>query len=344
MKVRNIAICPASGLQDHASDELHLVGGGGGSRAILALSGIIYALHKAGLLQNLCTIGGISGGSFGTLMLAAGMSPEEIVRQAIAIDFQGLLTGKPGILRLLYTALFKERFETTRPEQSFYTTEKVGEWIDELVPVWPKKYWTMAIDGATGKHQILFTAQAVFRISESGQVEQISDKPARLSDAIRGSIALPGFIASQNWNGIRLVDGALSWDGTCPIGVPVRHFDLSPNTIVAGYFADHKQPGFLNQLIYWWQDYQRRDYPWSAETRDPARWAKRGTALIHPRFYFPSMKFTFTADEKWEAVIKSFQSTTRALLRTGKINMDKFQQMEQFANNREGFIESFKVL
>lgn len=340
MKASNNALFPASGLQHHESDELHLVGGGGGSRAILALSGIIFALHKAGLLPKLRTIGGISGGAFGTLLLAAGMSPEEIVQQAIAIDFQGLLDSHAGILRLLYTALFKERFETTRPQSSIYSTERVGAWVDERVSVWPDKYWTMAIDGETGRHQILFTACGVYRIAEGGKVEQISDKPPRLSDAIRGSIALPGFIAPQEWNGIRLVDGALTWDGSCPIGLAVRHFDAVPNTVLAGYFADHKQSGLLKKLIYAWEDFQRRDYPWSEQQRDPARWASKGAAVIHPRFYFPTMKFSFSTEEKWEAVIKSFQSTARALLLTGKIDMEMFQQMEHFASDRQSFIES----
>lgn len=338
MKATDNVLCPASGSQHHSSDELHLVGGGGGSRAILAMSGIIYALHKAGLLKKLRTIGGISGGAFGTLMLAAGMSAEEIVRQAIAIDFQGLLNTHAGTLRLLYAALFKERFETSRPHSYIYSTERIGDWIDERVSVWPENYWTMAIDGDTGRHQILFTARGVTRISESGEIEQISDKPARLSDAIRGSIALPGFIAAPKWNGLRLVDGALTWDGTCPAGVAVRQLGASPGNLIACYFADHRKPGLLNSLMYQWEDFLRRDYPWSEEQRDPSQWAKKGATLIHPDFHFPTMKFTFTDDEKWDAVIKSFHSAACGLLRTGRIDIDKFFELESFANNREAFI------
>src|SRR6185295_6194499 len=108
----------------------HLVGGGGGSRAILALSGLIFALYKAGFdFKKLKTIGGISGGAIPTLMLASGMSPGRIVMTAVDVDFASQLTRHSSYLVLIYSMIMKERYETTRPLAAVFSTEKVADYI-----------------------------------------------------------------------------------------------------------------------------------------------------------------------------------------------------------------------
>jgi predicted acylesterase/phospholipase RssA len=101
---RLVASSPAS----LARENLHLVCGSGGSRAILASAGFLYALHKAGL-SDFRTLGGVSGGSIPSLMFAAGIEPGKVVELAIDIDFSSKLTRRTDIVRMFVAFLLRER-------------------------------------------------------------------------------------------------------------------------------------------------------------------------------------------------------------------------------------------
>src|SRR3990167_6337629 len=97
-------------------DEKHLVCGSGGSRAVLGSAGAILGCHLAGI-NNWRSIGGVSGVSLPTVMLAAGLPPTKIVRTAIEIDFSGLLTRHAGLLQVLLAYCRKDRNEKLLPRK-----------------------------------------------------------------------------------------------------------------------------------------------------------------------------------------------------------------------------------
>ena len=68
-----------SGARNLGTPSLHLVCGSGGSRAILAGTGAILALNVAGH-KKFHSVGGISGGSIPTALLALGMDSKELTR------------------------------------------------------------------------------------------------------------------------------------------------------------------------------------------------------------------------------------------------------------------------
>ena len=335
MTANKISITANTDLRS-SPEGIHLVGGGGGSRAILALAGIIYALSKAGLLK-FKSIGGISGGAIVTLMLAAGMSAREMVKLAIDIDFASLMTRRTSPFWLFYALSFKERFETTLPRWSVFSTEKVAGWIDQRVASWPESYWTMAIDEA--HKQIIFTAGGVYRRYHDGRCEKISDRPARVSDALRCSMAVPGFISPHSWNGQMLWDGGMSCDGLCPVGIPLSIMGARPEDVIGCHVGARQLPGFKNTLKKSWERILRFGSSFTEEEKDPHRWEALGVTIVHPELNkFGSLKFSLSADEKWDAVISSSLSTARTLAGKGLISAAKLQELESLAGDRQAFI------
>src|SRR5271155_1553133 len=104
--------------------ELNLVCGSGGSRAILGCAGAILACHLSGI-KKWNTIGGSSGGAIAAVLLASGMHPVEVAHKAIEIDFADMLTRQTGILGVMYAFLMKYRYDKTRPIKGVFSTEKL---------------------------------------------------------------------------------------------------------------------------------------------------------------------------------------------------------------------------
>ncbi|MBX9573200.1 MAG: patatin-like phospholipase family protein [Candidatus Obscuribacterales bacterium] len=323
-----------------AKDNLHLVCGSGGSRAILASAGAIYALHKAGL-DNWKTIGGISGGSLPSLLLASGEKPGDMVRLAIDIDFSSMLTRRTNVFMTFMAFLLKERLAQSRPRKAVLGSEKLRDFLDGRITEWPEKYWTMAVAGRT---QIVFTAKGVFQYLHDGTMRQLSDKPAPLGDAVRASCAIPGIIEPVLWTnprngeGIYLFDGALSWDGQCPIGVVVRDFGAKPNEVVGCDVGDRHFGGFSGFVSKFWRFFCGQGCVWPDDETDPAFWAAQGSLVVYPELNkFNSLQFTLTAEQKWDAVIESYFATVVRLWKIGRIDNAKFQELSELARNPQLF-------
>jgi len=327
----------ARAAQDCNSFE-HLVGGGGGSRAILAISGMMYAMDLGGIdLDKLESIGGISGGAMPTLMLAQGMKPAQIVCTAVDVDFADNLVKHGNTFQLFYALLMKERYERTKPIPAIFSTEKVAEYFDSRVPTWPEKFWCMAVHK---ENQILFTARGVFQCSYDGTVTMISNKPALVSDAIRGSMAVPGIIRPRYWKGRFLFDGVLSWDGLCPVGVVLRNFGADPHKVIACDVRDQNKGKVWAFLKKTWERLLV-GLPWSEEERSPRRFVADGITLVEPELNkFGSLKFKLTEEEKWEAVISSFCGTLKMLHKQGKVSDAKLAELEALAADSARFIDS----
>jgi len=104
---------------------MNLVCGAGGSRAILGSSGAILACHFAGI-SDWRTVGGASGGSIPTVLLAAGYTPKDIAHYCIDIDYSALLTRHGGIMKVVSAYFFKDTFyRLARPKHGLFGSEKI---------------------------------------------------------------------------------------------------------------------------------------------------------------------------------------------------------------------------
>lgn len=319
-----------------ARENVHLVCGSGGSRAILASAGFLYGLHKCGL-SSFATIGGVSGGSIPSLMFAAGVEPGRMVQLAVDIDFSSKLSRRTNIIQMFLAFLLKERLAQTRPRKAVLGSEKLESFIDELIPVWPEQYWTMAV---AGKTQVVFTSKGVFQYLHDGSMRQLSEKPGPLGLAVCASCAVPGIIEPKLFQDIYLFDGALSWDGQCPVGVVVRDMGAAPNHVIACDVGDREGGGMSEFVNDFWRFFCGRNCVWPDDERDPAVWAAQGSLVVAPKVNkFGSLQFTLTADQKWDAVMTGFAETITSLWKAGMIDQARFQELGVLASNRELFIQ-----
>ncbi|MBX9690476.1 MAG: patatin-like phospholipase family protein [Candidatus Obscuribacterales bacterium] len=316
-----------------ARENLHLVCGSGGSRAILASAGFVYAIDKCGL-KNFSTIGGVSGGSIPSLMYAAGLPAGRVVQLAVDIDFSSMLTRRANVFKMFLAFLLKERLAQTRPREAVLGSEKLESFIDELLPVWPEKYWTMAV---AGKTQVVFTSKGVFQYLHDGSMRQISDKPGPLGLAVCASCAVPGIIDPKYWQKMYLFDGALSWDGQCPIGVVVRDMGAKPSQILACDVGDRE--GGLSEFVNnFWRFFCGRDCVWPEDERDPAIWEAQGSTVVMPKINkFASLQFTLSSEQKWGAVMAGYADTITMLWKRGVIDHNKFEALGALVANQELF-------
>lgn len=306
----------------------HLTCGAGGSRAILGSAGGIVACHLAGL-NDWETMGGISGGSIPTVLLAAGGSPVDMMRMAIDIDFAKLVPSHATPLRLVIAFLLKNRFEYTRPHKGVLGSELLGKWIDERIPVWPKKFWTMAVVGRT---QIVFTADGVFQYLADGSMRKIADQPPPVGLAIRATCAVPGIIDAVPYNGRWLFDGALSWDGLCPVGLVQRHFGADPNEIVALDVGD--EPSRWSTLVTWFWKLVCGGH--CVPPDNTVNFTGSGVLMMEPHVTsVRSLQFTLTTEDKWEAVLAGFQEAVGEMAAAGVLSGTKLDELLAISQNVE---------
>jgi len=313
MSYKTEALAPAQ-----SSRELNLVCGSGGSRAILGSSGAILACHVAGI-DNWRTLGGASGGSIPTALLAGGVHPTKIVRLTIEIDFSSLLSRHASLLRIILASLLQGRFERTRPRKGVLSSEKLGQFVESQVQSWPKGYWTVAV---SGDKQWLFNAEGIFEYSPDGSCRQLSTRPAPLGLAVRASCAVPGVIDAVPYNGTYLFDGALSIDGRCPVGAAKRHFKTKPEAIVACDVGEDESKGarrrrMILKLLHLDE--------WQAAPATPVDFS--GTVVIKPTVTnFRSLQFTLSLDQKWQAVMSGFMGAVPALENAGLLTAERLDK------------------
>lgn len=301
-----------------AARELHLLLSSGGSRAILAGAGVVLACHHAGI-TNWKSIGGISGGSLPALFLSSGMDAKTTVSTALDVDFASLLTRRGGMLKILFASLMQRRYEKTRPRFGVLSSEKLGGFLEEKVPLWPTRYWTMA---CVGDDQLIFTKPGVHQHKADGSYRLLATESGPLGAAIRGSCAVPGIIDAvpleANGEKFWLHDGALSKEGRTPASVPERFYGARPHDIIVCDVGDGTpQESRRNRWkLKWWKVIcgelcipQHEPEPLSNED---------GYIMIEPtEFKFGSLQFTLTRDQKWQAVMSGYMGAIPALEKAG---------------------------
>lgn len=322
---------PAAALQDH-----NLVGGAGGSRAILATSGAILACHQAGL-ANWNSLGGASGGSIPTVMLAAGVHPTNIVRMTIDLDFASKLTRHGSLVKVLLAYIMKDRYEKTRPRKGVLASDKLGEFIDSLAPTWPANYWTVA---AVGKSQWLFKADGVYEYSEDS-CRKISG-PVPVGLAIRASCAVPGIIDAVPFTldgkVLYLFDGALGIDGRCPVGIVRRTLKQPAERIIACDVGEEKK-GKMDQRIRRLWKLVCGEGCLPEPGSDTPRYSQ-GTVLIRPpATSVRSLQFTLTRDQKWEAVMSGFASAVAELETVGLLSGLRLDNAKEIGRSFQAILQ-----
>lgn len=309
--------------------ELNLVCGSGGSRAILGSAGAILACHQAGI-SNWQTLGGASGGSIPTVMLAAGVHPKDVVRITMETDFSSLLTRHGGLFQILLAYVMKDRYEVSRPKKGVLGSEKVGQFIDKHVPNWPSNYWTVA---AVGHTQWLFNAEGIFEYHPCGKVIRISASPAPVGLAVRASCAVPGIIDAVPFMGRWLFDGALTVDGRCPVRVLKRHYGYLPENIIGVDVGDDESKQSRRVRKAWKVLCGANCLP---PTKHPID--KEGVHVITPTVTsFRSLQFTLTLDQKWEAVMSGFAGAVPTLQKAGLLTGDRLESANAILQSYEGF-------
>jgi len=292
---------------------LHLLISSGGSRAILAGAGTILACDHAGI-KSWESIGGISGGSLPTVLHAAGNDARTAVKIALDVDFASLLTRRGSIFKILFAYLMQSRYEQTRPKKGVLSSEKVGTYIEDQVAAagtvgWPNKYWTQCgvEDGV-----LVYTQTGIHHIKRSGSYRLLMSEPGPLGIAVPGIIdAVPVQIGKdQFW----LHDGVLSPEGRTPVSVPERFFGAKPNQIIVcdvGESDGSRQSKPSKAKIFWrWFCGKLcipEFYPAPLNEAD-------GYILCEPTVTnFPSLQFTLTRDQKWQAVMSGYMGAVIAL-------------------------------
>lgn len=299
-----------------APHELNLVCGAGGSRAILGTTGAILAADALGI-SRWHTIGGISGGSIPSLMLASGMPARDIARHVIEIDFNSMLTPRTHLLGVFWAFFLKECAWKRRKERGVLSSEKVGDFVESYSPRWPKNYWTVAV---AGDRQLLFTADGVFEYFNDGRSRrQISDKPAPVGLAIRASCAVPGVIDAVEFQGEFLLDGGLCADGRCPVGVVKRELGAPPASIVALDVGEASMDSERREHWFWRTVRRIVCGPCCDPEPSAPVDAAGGVVLVTPAVSnMESLEFKLSPDQKWQALMSGFTAAASALEKTGR--------------------------
>lgn len=287
----------------------HYVISAGGSRAILAGCGSIFASQLAGVDWN--SIGGVSGGSIPAILLAAGFSPAQLLKYALELDFREKCVATAGKLKTLLAVLLKEYHEHPQNRTGFgvMETDKLAEFIDELVPVWPEKFWTMAVDGTS---QIVFKKDGIFRYDIDGTCTKLSDNPGKPGFAIQATCAIPGITKAPKLDGVHLYDGAYTHHGICPVGVPIERWGADPKTVIGVCVGEDMMDGIAGYL--------RRFWKWIWRIQPDNSWGPHaaGAIEIHPHIdHIHALRFDLSADEKWLAVLEGFAETVEAYAANG---------------------------
>jgi len=274
----------------------------------------MYGLESRGM-KEWRTIGGVSGGAIPALIIASGMSAHEMMQRLMQLDMKLFMTSSKRFFRVLLSYMRQDKTNYL-PDTAIMDSTQLGQLLESMVPSWPKGFWTMAVTFLPEKEgfcQVLFTDHGVFLYHRDGSCEQLSDKPASVSLALRATCAVPGLIGHVEYMGMRLYDGMLSWDGHCPIGMVTRHFEAAPQDIWACDVAPELH-GFsaTNKFLDYWTHPDGR----TAKIKDMMdEWERKGVTILKaPITEFDPMdlslsqsKRTLAFQKAWTAVAEKFK-------------------------------------
>lgn len=294
--------------------DVNVIFGSGGSIATLAGVGAVVALRKSGL--NILTIGGISGGTIPAFLMASNRDAISVVTEVLDTDFISMVKPKVGPLRRLWALAMKFRHELKRTRDGVYTGDPMREHLDKLAPAWLPKLWIVA---CCDHGQVLFTDHGVFKYRGNGRKKLLDANPASVGTAVVASCAIPGLIDLVHYRGEYLFDGALGFDGACPVQPVTRHFNHPQDTIVAIDVGEDSIKEARWFKLWWHVACGRGDVcgPMAGEHPDESE----GRIVITPRVNgFHGLKFSLSRAEKWQAIIAGFNACVDRLEKAGLLS------------------------
>ncbi len=319
-------------------NDFELVVSSGGATSALAGAGTLLACELAGI-HSFRRIGGVSGGAIVSVLKSLGLSNVELVKMALKTEFADHICLKDGVAGALNALRNWGKVEaechgaqdtyTTWKMTGLYGSDKLGALIDKKAVeagrdpnVWPESYWTMATekDGS----QVYFCKDGVYRIRVNGGVTKISDTPPPVALAVRFSCTIPGVLAAIEYKGMVLFDGALSRDGLCPVGMLIRHFGADPYKVIACRVGEDSLKPVSGRL----HRFARRvwrvhpEFHWGPETA--------GVIEFRPQIeHVHSLKFKLSDDEKWLAILVSFEACLSQLALEGLLSDEALAKSQE---------------
>ncbi len=271
----------------------------GSIRAILAGTGAGLACQMA-QLDSFATIGGVSGGSIPTLLLAAKIEPKVILDKIIELDFADLVPARQT-LGQFFLSWLKPKDKRSHAYQGLRTSAPLGEFMESLVPVWPDNYWTVA---ARNGNPVLFTSKGVFEY-QKGKVVQVKTGRPSVSHAIRASCAIPGIIEAVDYEGMRLFDGGYSVHGGMPCELVCEHFGKSLKSVLAIDFTNCSKDTFLARGLM----YLSRCISNHMETEFHHEYLLKAAAVISPKLAWLTgrLPLKLSIEQKENAIMEGFR-------------------------------------
>ena len=321
---------------------IHLIGGPGGSRAILAVSGMLLALKYLGM-DKFATIGGISGGSLPLRLLADGMSVKQIVEIAIELRFLDLLDEDAKMTDVMADHYRSGRYKGLRPAKGLYRSEKLAGWVNSFCQGrWPANFWTLAVEHES---QILFTDHGVFERTKDQPFSIICEESQNLGDAVRASCSVPGWFTpvqmdiKKGARTLTLYDGGLSWEGRTPLSIPQDHFQAIPKDIIMCDVGI--EPGareFLFSAIWKFVCGGRCITPMGKRPDQSDE-----LLVVRPVVTsVSSFDFNAHADQKWQAVMEGFAATVLDLNKACRLEVETFLKAKQIIEEYYSCVCSLK--
>lgn len=307
--------------------------GSGSPAALLSGLGTLLACWAAGLTE-FRMMGGVSAGAVITA-LAHWLKPVELARVIMPINFEDRISFRADLLRLWRKLSGQEeKVCDNGPDieewriTGLLSTQGIAACIENSLRMsctevkWPKTFWTM---GTTKSGEpVIFKEDGAFLIQSDGQVIRLSEQPPPLQAAVRISCTIPIVMAALRYKGHFLFDGALSRDGLCPVGIQIREFGVNPEEIIACYLGDDSNDPFFGSFhtlcrASWGVDTFRY---WGAETA--------GVIASRPLIeHLHALKFDLTQDDKWLAVLLSFETCLQRLAFEGILNGERLEKMKE---------------
>jgi predicted acylesterase/phospholipase RssA len=338
-----------------------LIVSSGGGAAVLCGVGTLWACHLAGIKWR--RLGGVSGGAIATGFASCGVDGIDLVNMALESNFGENLNADQGLLRLVQRfrrkkniaalsaddmadarraqiAYFQRKKEgcgcahvpcRSLPSTGLFGSEPLGRFFVEQTEkqgegFWPDNFWTMATtrDGS----QVVINSDGVVLYKTTGEIIRLSDAPMSLSDAVRASCTIPGFLAALEYKGMVLFDGALSRDGICPVGIEIRHYGADPKRIIACRVnEDALTPvsGRLHRLARRiWRVHP--EFSWGEETA--------GVIEFRPLVdHVHTLKFNLSRDAKWLAIMVAFECCLGTLALRGILKGEKLELARSLFDN-----------
>jgi predicted acylesterase/phospholipase RssA len=287
--------------------------GSGGSKAALTGAGVVLATRAARL--KIETIGGVSGGFVPAALAATEMPSHQLLGVARDTDIAALLTKRP-----IYQQVVKQGRKLDLLKDGLYDTTPLGEMVHGHMPnaSWPEKLWTMAVGDE--QSEVVFTKKGVTEYSPSGGQSILSGKPAKVSDAVRATSAIPGVLASRELFGRRLYDGALGKFGKCPSDMATKHFGIPEDRVIASLPVGAMTTA--NKKLYQFAKYLSGNMEGGSET-----FIEHAGIVVRPEVKsFHSLRFSLQPAQRDEAILAGYRA---ALEQFAKNNLIKGEMLDQ---------------